>query len=120
MADILIIDDEAPVRLLIRRMLESEGHTVTEAADGTEGIKLYHESPVDVIITDLIMPDKEGLETINELRKEYPGIKIVAMSGGGKTSPGSHLDTAKLLGAAAILEKPFEKEMLLQTIRELI
>ncbi len=120
MGNILIIDDEPNIRLMIRRILESDGHTITEAADGGAGIKCYQKNPFDLIIADLIMPDKEGLETINELKKEYPDIKIVAISGGGKTGPGSHLQTARLLGAAAILEKPFKKEMLLQTIRELM
>lgn len=117
MGNILVIDDEPNVRLLIRKMLESEGHTVIEASDGIEGVESYHKSPVDVIITDLIMPDKEGLETIHELKKEYPDIKIIAMSGTGNSD--IHLGTAKLLGATAVLTKPFKKESLLVKIREL-
>ncbi len=120
MAHILIIDDDPNVRLMLRRMLEHQGYTITEASDGIEGIKRFHENKFDLIITDLIMPDKEGIETINELKKEDPAIKIIAMSGGGRCKPDSHLTTAKLLGADAIFEKPFIKERLLSVIRELI
>ena len=116
MSNILIIDDEPNVRLLIRKMLEPDGHIITEASDGIEGIKSYHDNPIDIIITDLIMPEKEGLETIHELKKEYPALKIIAMSGNNKI----HLDTAKLLGAEFVLVKPFKKEELLLTIQELI
>jgi len=116
MGNILVIDDEPSIRLLIRKMLEPEGYTIIEASDGIEGLKSYRKSPVDVIITDLIMPDKEGLETIHELKKEFPDIKIIAISGNNKI----HLDTAKLLGATAVFQKPFKKETLLLKIRELI
>lgn len=118
MGNILVIDDESNVRLLIRKMLESEGHTIIEASDGFEGVEHYHNSQVDVVITDLIMPDKEGLETIHELKKEYPDIKIIAMS--GTENRDIHLGTAKLLGATDVLTKPFKKEALLMKIRELI
>ncbi len=116
MGTILIIDDEPEIRLLLRMVLESDGHTITEASDGFEGIKSFRESPVDVIITDLIMPGKEGLETISELKKEYPDIKIVAMSGGRQ----NHLETAKLLGATEVFKKPFENKELKLTIRRLL
>lgn len=116
MGDILIIDDEPEIRSLIRAVLESDGHTITEASDGSEGINSLHESPVDVIITDIIMPGKEGLETINELRKMKSDVKIVAMSGGRQ----NHLETAKLLGASKIIQKPFNNNSLILTIRELI
>lgn len=120
MSHILIIDDEPQIRRMLRRMLESEGYTVTEAADGAEGIKHYHTNPADLIITDLIMPNKEGIETIAELRKKNPGIKIIAMSGGGKREPEGYLNMAKLLGASKTFEKPFKKEELLKAIKSLI
>lgn len=116
MGTILIIDDEPEIRLLLRIVLESVGHTITEASDGLEGIKSYHKNPVDVIITDIIMSGKEGLETISELKKEYPDIKIVAMSGGSK----NHLDTAKLLGATEVIQKPFKNNIMLQIVQELL
>lgn len=120
MARILIIDDEQPIRMMLRMMLESEGHTVTEAADGTEGIKLFRQDPQDLVITDLIMPEKEGIETIMELRKDYPEVKVIAISGGGRNNPEWYLKTAKLLGAKEVLVKPIRKEALLTVIRNLI
>lgn len=120
MAHILIIDDEQPIRLMLRKMLESEGYVVTEASNGAEGIKRYHENPADLIITDLIMPEKEGTETIMELKKENPAVKIIAMSGGGKNKPDGYLHTAKLLGAKQTFEKPVRKNELLEAIRQLI
>ncbi len=120
MAHILIIDDEQPIRLMLRKMLESEGYVITEASNGAEGIKRYHENPADLIITDLIMPEKEGTETIIELKKENPAVKIIAMSGGGKNKPDGYLHTAKLLGAKQTLEKPLRKNELLEAIRQLI
>ncbi|MCP4694554.1 MAG: response regulator, partial [Desulfobacterales bacterium] len=109
---ILIIDDERQIRLMLRRLFESKGYKITVASDGAEGMKLYRENPADLIITDLLMPEKEGLETIRELKKEYPAVKIIAMSGGGKLEPGLFLDTAKKFGATHALSKPFENEVL--------
>lgn len=120
MTHILIIDDEKPIRLMLRKLLESQGYTVTDASDGTEGLKRYQEHPADLIITDIIMPDKEGIETIIALKKQNPDIKIIAMSGGGKNKPDRYLQTAKLLGAKETFEKPIRKEKLLQAIQNLI
>ena len=120
MAHILVIDDEKQIRMMLRKMLEAEGYTVTEAADGTEGITRYQEHPADLIITDIIMPEKEGIETIMELKKQNPGVKIIAMSGGGKNQPEGYLKTAKLLGAKETFSKPIRKETLLQAIKNLV
>jgi CheY-like chemotaxis protein len=120
MTHILVIDDEKPIRLMLRKLLESQGYTVTDASDGTEGLKRYQEHPADLIITDIIMPDKEGIETIIALKKQNPDIKIIAMSGGGKNKPDRYLQTAKLLGAKETFEKPIRKEKLLQAIQNLI
>jgi CheY-like chemotaxis protein len=120
MAHILIIDDDQPIRMMLRKMLESEGYEITEAADGAEGIKQYHAHQIDLIITDIIMPDKEGTETIIELRKENPDIKIIAMSGGGKNKPDGYLQAAKMLGAKQTLVKPIRKKDLLDAIQELL
>lgn len=118
MAHILVIDDESPIRLMLRMILESEGHTVTEACDGAEGINCYREKQADLIITDIIMPEKEGIETIITLKKEYPSIKIIAMSGGGKNNPDGYLKSAKLLGAVETFEKPIRRDALLTAIRK--
>jgi CheY-like chemotaxis protein len=82
MARILVIDDERIIRTIVKHALEEDGHEVIEAGDGEEGIQLYRKNPTDLVVTDIIMPRKEGIETIKELRRNYPDIKIIAMSGG--------------------------------------
>ncbi len=120
MAKILIIDDDSEIRVMLRQLFEREGFEVMDASDGKEGIRLYRENPADLIISDLIMPGKEGLETIRELKKEYPNVKIIAMSGGGRANPDGYLDLAKKLGAIQTFEKPIRKEELLKSIHNLI
>ncbi len=120
MAHILIIDDEHQIRLMLRKLFESEGYKVTVASDGNEGIRRYHENPVDLIITDLIMPEKEGIETIWELKNKYPDVKIIAMSGGGKVKPEGYLHLAEQLGAIQTFSKPIRKEELLVAVKGLI
>ena len=110
MARILVIDDEEFVRMTVSQMLESDGHSVTEANDGKEGLASLRETPMDLVITDILMPNKEGLETIMEIRKKYPALKIIAMSGGGRMHNTSFLETADVLGADAVLKKPFETQ----------
>ncbi|MCD6116509.1 response regulator, partial [bacterium] len=83
MAYILVMEDERIIQTIIRRYLEREGHEVVIAGDGEEGIKLYNERPADLVLTDIIMPKKEGIETIRDLKKISPDVKIIAMSGGG-------------------------------------
>jgi len=120
MALILIIDDNNQFRAMLREMLERTGYEVVEASDGKEGIKLYRENPTDLIITDLIMPEKEGIETIMELRRDFPDVKIIAISGGGRLDPGQYLIMAKSLGARYTFAKPVEREELLQAVEELL
>jgi len=91
MAQILIIDDEATIRDLLVKILEREGYKTITAADGKEGIRIFRENPADLIITDLIMPEKEGIETIMELRRDFRDVKVIAMSGGGKIEPETYL-----------------------------
>ena len=83
MARILIIDDEPQIRSMLKLMLEREDYEVVEAPDGVEGIKVYRQNPADLIITDLIMPNKDGIGMIIDLKKEFPDVNIIAMSGGG-------------------------------------
>ncbi len=118
MKQILVIDDEQPIRSLLKIMLEREGFDVITASDGKEGMKLFNEATVDLVITDIVMPEKEGIETILELRKGYPDTPVIAISGGGRNSPESYLNVAKLLGAVAILQKPVEKENLLTAVKK--
>ena len=84
MSRILIIDDERAIRSMIRQTLDRTGHEVEEASNGVEGMNVYRAKPADLIITDLVMPDQEGLETIMQLRREYTDARIVAISGGGR------------------------------------
>ncbi len=118
MARILIIDDESQIRSMLRLMLERVGYEVIEAADGMEGIRQYRDNPADLIITDLIMPNKDGIGMIIELKKEFPQVKIIAMSGGGVNRPEGYLDGAKKLGAARTLTKPIDRDEMLNAVKE--
>ena len=120
MAHILIIDDDKDFRQLLQEMLEREGYTVSSVVDGAEGIKLFKNKPADLVITDIIMPEKEGLETIMDLKRDYPDLKIFAISGGGRSHQGNYLITAKHFGAMKTFMKPFNKNELLEAIREVI
>jgi DNA-binding response OmpR family regulator len=120
MARILIIDDEAMIRNLLVRMLEREGYETVTASNGKDGINIHRKNPADLIITDLIMPDKEGIETIMELRRDSQDVKIIAMSGGGKIDSKTYLHIAKTIGAIKTLAKPFDRKELLTTIHELL
>ena len=120
MAKILIIDDESEIRAMLRQMLEREEFEVMDASDGKEGIRLYQENPADLVITDIVMPEKEGLETIMDLKKSYPDVKIIAISGGRKIGPGEYLKLAERFGAIKTLTKPVRKEKLLKAIREVL
>ena len=106
MAKILVLDDEPSILLMMKKMLEKEGHEVAVALNGIEGMELYEQNIPDMVITDILMPGKEGLETIIELRKKNPRLKIIAVSGGGRISPEGYLPGAKLLGADAVFQKP--------------
>jgi len=111
MADILIIDDDQALRSTMRRILQRRGHVVREAEDGSSGLALLRESRPDLVVTDLYMPGKEGIETILELRAEDPELPILAVSGGGVTmTAGLSLGDAEALGADASLAKPFSVE----------
>jgi CheY-like chemotaxis protein len=120
MSRILIIDDERPVRAVLRQMLEKEGYEVDEAMDGAVGIRLLQTCPADLVITDLFMPEKEGIETMMEVRRHFPEVKIIAISGGGRMGKLDLLPMAKSFGAQRILAKPFERKELLQTVREVL
>jgi YesN/AraC family two-component response regulator len=101
-------------------MLKRAGHEVVEAPDGIEGIRLYQEKQPHLVITDIVMPKKEGLETILDLRREDPQVKIIAISGGGRIGPESYLDIAEGFGANRILTKPFNNKELLEAIHDLL
>jgi CheY-like chemotaxis protein len=116
MAQILVIDDDNEFRTVLCAALEGAGHEVYQACNGREGLECYREQPVDLVLTDLIMPDIEGVETIRELRREYSNVRIIAMSGGGPTDADEFLDDADKFGAANRLQKPFSRSHLLDMI----
>lgn len=116
MAHILIIDDEEMVRFTLREILESTNHDVTEADDGIRANKIFETNIFDLVITDIVMPDKEGLETIREFKKLRPDIPIIAISGGGRFRTDAYLKFAKELGADRTLNKPFTDEDLLALV----
>ena len=115
MASIVIIDDDASIREFVRRVLEVDGHQIREAANGHLGLALYREAPADLVITDLLMPERDGIEVILTLAKEYVGVQFVAMT--GAAGKGSLLDIATLLGAQQIVEKPFSSEELRRVVQ---
>ncbi|HEX9933590.1 MAG TPA: response regulator, partial [bacterium] len=96
------------------------GYSVEDAPDSATGIRKHHEKPFDLILTDIVMPDKEGISTIIELRHEYPDLKIVAMSGGGDFEPYGYLDIARRVGADRTITKPFSAKEILNVMNELL
>jgi len=120
MARILIIDDEPQIRSMLKLMLERDGYEVVEAPDGVEGISVYRQNPADLIITDLIMPNKDGIGMIIDLKKEFPEVKIIAMSGGGLNKPDGYLKGAKKLGASCTLTKPIDREEMLRVVAAIL
>ncbi len=120
MARILIVDDDDLVRDALRLMLSREGHDVTEAADGSKAIALHEHCPFPLVITDLIMPNVEGIETIFEIRKISPDTTIVAISGGGRGSPEQLLSLADLSGADATFPKPVDRKEFMETVSRLL
>jgi DNA-binding NtrC family response regulator len=119
-ARILIIDDEDQPRRMLQQVLMRAGYEVVEARDGNEGLQCFREAPTDVIITDILMPEKEGLETIIDLRRAFPTVKIIAISGGGRTGNLNFLDIAKRLGAQRTLQKPFDLQDMLGAVSDLL
>ncbi|MFQ6037299.1 MAG: response regulator [Candidatus Aminicenantales bacterium] len=118
MARILIIDDDDQIRSLLKQMLEKEGHSVQEAGNGKEGLALFKATPADLVIADILMPEKEGIETIRELLEDYPGTKIIAVSGGGVVPAELCLNLSAKLGASQTIRKPFTKSEFLKTVRQ--
>jgi len=119
MAGVLVIDDNDDFRSLLRLALEREGFVVQTAANGLEGLALLKGWPADVLVTDIFMPGKEGIETISEVRKQFPGVRIVAMSGRPSATDFDPLSIAAQLGAAKTLKKPFDIDELIDAVRRL-
>ena len=114
MATILVIDDDEQCSQLLRAVFEQAGHTVATAADGKAGLQMSRARHFDLVITDVLMPEKDGLELIKELRRDNPDVQIIAISGGGLLYAEDCLKMARLFGAQHILKKPLDIKELLQ------
>jgi CheY-like chemotaxis protein len=117
---ILVIDDEAAIRYTVQLLLEDSGFTVEVASNGREGVAAFRANPPDLVLTDILMPEQEGIETIMQIRREFPKTKIIAMSGGGRMGNTDFLTIAKGLGADATIAKPFETEDLIDLVQRLL
>jgi two-component system response regulator (stage 0 sporulation protein F) len=115
MASILIVDDDAPIRAVLRDILEEEGHQIREAADGQIGLTLYREAPADLVITDILMPERDGMEVTLALTQEFLDARVIVMT--GATGHRNFLNVAKLFGARRVIQKPFTVEELRRAVR---
>ena len=120
MSKILVIDDDPSILTMLKKMLEKAGYEVDTANNGSEGLEKIEECPPDLLITDIVMPEKEGLELIFYLRKKNPGLKIIAISGGGRFNYDGYLTSAKHLGANLIFQKPLVHKELIQAVTNLV
>jgi len=117
MARIIVIDDQEPIRRIVRRALEQEGHEVLDASDGEIGMQLLERQAADVVITDIFMPGQDGILTLRQVRKKFPAVKVIVISGGDSTGLLDLRHDAELLGAVKSLQKPFTAAELIQTVR---
>jgi CheY-like chemotaxis protein len=115
MASILVIEDDQEVRDYLVAVLSRAGHAVSSATNGRDGVDKFRSDPVQ----DIIMPEKDGIETILDLRREHPSLKVIAISGGGRSTPENYLHSARLLGADKAIRKPFKNEEILEAVKEL-
>ena len=120
MARILLIDDDDSLRAMLGIYLARAGHTVIQAHDGEEGLELFPATAADLVITDMMMPKKDGLAVLRALRDSQPPVKIIAISGGGRLHEEHPLVTARMLGAVRVLAKPFTCDVLRAMINEVL
>ena len=119
-SSILVVDDHQDICAFMQAALESAGYEVRTAAEGAQALALLRESPADVVITDLFMPGKEGMETIAQCKTEFPQTRIIAISAGGRSGRRDFLSAAALIGADATLHKPFVADQLLKAVRAVL
>jgi len=117
---ILIIEDDSDLRQVLKIMLAKEGLSVVEAGDGKQGMNLFASDLYDLVITDIIMPEKEGIETIFELKKLNPDVKIIAISGGGKIAADEYLGMARNFGVNKVLSKPFKRDVFIESVKDVL
>ncbi len=120
MKKILLVDDEESIRTMVRAVLSNPEYTFSEASNGVEAQEILEKETFDLIITDVIMPDCDGIELVMSVCKKLPGIKVIVMSGGGRVRADHYLNLAEKLGAARVFEKPFDTAELRETVRELL
>jgi DNA-binding NtrC family response regulator len=120
MATILIIDDDKTIVRLLSDVMRNDGYDIFTASNGKQGIQLLSQYAVDLVITDLIMHEMDGMQVISNIKSYYEDIKIIAISGGGKTGPESYLPLAKIIGANEVIKKPFNINQLRTTVRQLL
>ncbi len=116
MPHILVVDDDDAIRFLLRAFLEAAGHEVREAADGDEALRALADAPADLVLCDMFMPRRDGLETLRELARSHPGLPVVAMSGGARQGLLDVLPFADRLGAVDVLAKPFDRQTVLEAV----
>jgi len=117
---ILLIDDDDDFRSMLKKLLEKNGYGVYDAPNGMDGMEIIGKVKIDLVVTDIIMPDMDGIETIMKIRSLYPDTKMIAISGGGRIGPTDYLNAAKALGASGILTKPFPNEEFLGQVSALL
>lgn len=120
MACVLVAEDSSEIRDILRKILEFGGFEVFEVSNGKEAIESQRKISADILITDILMPEKDGIETILEFRRDFPSVKILAISGGGRLDKECYLNLAKRSGADRTLTKPFCREKILGIVNELI
>jgi CheY-like chemotaxis protein len=120
MPRILIIEDDEEIRDLLESLLTRQGYEVATAANGKQGVAEFQAAPFDLVITDIIMPEKDGIEAIMDLRRGRPDLKLIAISGGGRSEPENYLHSAQLLGANRTLRKPFTNDAILAAVKDLL
>lgn len=120
MKRILLIEDDDAMRSLLRRTLERAGHEVMEASDGRDALRVFDQGVFDLIVTDVLMPEKDGIEVVLHIRRTQPKLPVIAISGGGRVPAAEYLEMARTLGATDVLAKPFEMDRFIRSVESLL
>ena len=118
MARILVIDDQEPIRRIVRRALEQNGHEVYDASDGEIGMEILESQSFDLVVTDIFMPGQDGIVTLRQIRKRFPAVKVIVISGGDSSGLMDLRQDAELLGAVSTLQKPFNAREIMDKVRD--
>lgn len=120
MARIMIVDDDHEIRQSLLLILKNAGYEVIGASNGEEALEAFKKTPSDLVITDIIMPEKNGIEMIFQFKCEHPGVKIIAISGGGMLLPQDYLNMARSAGVSHTFKKPFDPDKMLDAVKEIL